>query len=65
LRLQPGSPSSDAGNNGALSGSVTTDLDGNDRFIDDPTAPDTGTGTPPLVDMGAYERQNAAPAADD
>ena len=35
-------------------GSVT-DLDGSPRFIDDPMTPDTGNGTPPIVDMGAYE----------
>jgi hypothetical protein len=33
------------------------DRDGALRFVDDPTAPDTGAGTPPLVDMGAFERQ--------
>ena len=26
------------------------------RFVDD-AVPDTGNGTPPIVDMGAYERQ--------
>jgi len=56
LRLQLTSPAIDAGNNSApgLSG-VTTDLDGNPRFVDIPTVPDTGSGTPPIVDMGAYE----------
>jgi len=58
LRLQLTSPAIDAGNNSApgLSG-VTTDLDGNPRFVDIPTVPDTGSGTPPIVDMGAYEAQ--------
>jgi hypothetical protein len=32
------------------------DLAGNARFTDDPLTDDTGTGTPPIVDMGAYER---------
>jgi hypothetical protein len=32
------------------------DLDGLPRFVDDPAVPDTGAGTPPIVDMGAYER---------
>jgi Immunoglobulin I-set domain/S-layer homology domain len=35
---------------------TTTDAAGLPRFFDDPMAPDTGAGTPPLVDMGAYER---------
>ena len=39
---------------------MTTDLDGQPRFVDDPNAkPDTGNGTPPVVDMGAYESQAA------
>ena len=25
------------------------------RLVDDPNTPDTGPGTPPIVDMGAYE----------
>lgn len=62
LRLGPNSPCIDAGNN--LSVLATTDLDGNPRFVDIPTVPDTGNGTPPIVDMGAYEAQYAdvAPA---
>jgi hypothetical protein len=32
------------------------DLAGRARFTDDPVMPDTGAGTPPIVDMGAYER---------
>jgi predicted outer membrane repeat protein len=55
LRLQLISPAIDAGNNAAVPITVTTDLDGNPRFVDIPTVPDTGTGTPPIVDMGAYE----------
>jgi len=55
LRLQTGSPAIDAGNNSAVSSGVTTDLDGNPRFVDIPTVPDTGSGAPPIVDMGAYE----------
>ncbi|MCK4660422.1 MAG: thrombospondin type 3 repeat-containing protein, partial [Phycisphaerae bacterium] len=70
LRLRAGSPCIDAGSNGAVppdsadldddgdtAEPTPFDLDGNPRFIDDPTAPDTGAGTPPLVDMGAYEYQ--------
>ena len=55
LRLMPDSPCSDAGDNTALPPGVTTDLEGNPRFIDNPDAPDTGNGPPPIVDMGAYE----------
>jgi predicted outer membrane repeat protein len=60
LRLQSTSPAIDAGNNAAVPASVTTDLDGNPRFVDIPSVPDTGSGTPPIVDMGAYEVQTSA-----
>ncbi len=53
LRLLPGSPAIDAGNNYSIT--VTTDLAGGPRFVDIPAAPDTGLGTSPLVDLGAYE----------
>jgi hypothetical protein len=36
---------------------ITTDLDGNPRFADDPCKVETGLGDPPVVDMGAYEYQ--------
>ncbi len=68
LRLWASSPAIDAGDNSAvlsdsadLDGDGNTreptpiDLDGNARFIDLPDTPDTGSGTPPIVDMGAYE----------
>ena len=63
LRLRPGSPCIDAGNNeadiDANSSGVQplpdTDLDGNPRFVDDPATPDDGAGVPPIVDLGAYE----------
>jgi predicted outer membrane repeat protein len=60
LRLQTGSPCIDAGQNAAVPAGVTTDLDGQPRFLDDPAATDCpyapGTcGVAPLVDMGAYE----------
>jgi len=57
VRLGAGSPCADAGDNDAVPGGVLHDLDGNPRFVDDPGAPDVGHGAPPLVDMGAYERQ--------
>ena len=44
-------------NTGGASWHVTADLLGFPRFVDVPSVPDTGFGTPPLVDMGAYEAQ--------
>jgi LPXTG-site transpeptidase (sortase) family protein len=61
LRLQSGSPAIDAGNNNAVPAGVTTDLDGKPRFVDVLTVPDSGNGTPPIVDMGAYEAQDPTP----
>ncbi len=55
LRLQPGSPCIDAGNNWAVAGLVETDLDGNPRFAGDGNDFDPGCGEPVVVDMGAYE----------
>ena len=65
FRLSPGSPCIDAGiNSVAELAEVETDLDGNSRFSDDPETEDTGSGTPPLIDMGAYEYQAPCPPAD-
>jgi len=36
---------------------IPFDLDRNMRFFDDPAHADTGSGTAPIVDMGAYEHQ--------
>jgi predicted outer membrane repeat protein len=68
LRLLSGSPCIDAGDNTAvpadtadLDGDLNTveptplDLNGFARFIDDLCTADTGSGTAPIVDMGAYE----------
>jgi predicted outer membrane repeat protein len=70
LRLNRFSPCIDAGSNGAVpadtfdlntntNGNTNEptpfDLDGNPRFTDDPCTVDTGVGTLPIVDMGAYE----------
>ena len=55
-RLGPGSPCIDAADSNAVPVGITTDLDGNPRFIDDPATPDTGNGVC-HVDMGAYEFQ--------
>ena len=59
LRLSRGSPCIDAGNSSAVPAGVMTDLNAWSRFIDDECTEDTGTGTPPIVDMGAYEFQPA------
>jgi predicted outer membrane repeat protein len=55
LHLQLTSPAIDAGDNTSVPAGVVTDLDGNPRFIDILSVPDTGNGTAPIVDMGAYE----------
>jgi hypothetical protein len=53
FRLQPRSPAIDAGSNEAVL--LPYDLDDNNRFVDAPAVADTGNGTAPIVDMGAYE----------
>ncbi len=68
LRLQPNSPCIDAGTNeevpadtedldgdGNTTEPIPMDADGDPRFQDDPTVPDSGVGPAPIVDMGAYE----------
>jgi hypothetical protein len=57
LRLSLSSPAIDAGYNAAVPGTITNDLDGKPRFREIVEAPNTGIGTPPIVDMGAYEVQ--------
>ena len=57
-RLNSGSRCIDAADNDAVPDGIETDLDGNPRFVDDPCTEDTGNGTPPIVDMGAYEFQD-------
>ncbi len=73
LRLKATSPAIDAGDNASLPEDIL-DLDGDDntfellpydfasqpRTIDHPRA-DTGSGTAPIVDLGAYETFNTAP----
>jgi hypothetical protein len=64
-----GAPVNDAGHNGLVLPDLTdVDGDGNTneptpldldltlRFVEDLLAPNVGAGTPPLVDMGCYER---------
>ncbi|MFT7671029.1 MAG: hypothetical protein ACI8X5_003744 [Planctomycetota bacterium] len=51
------SPGVDAGNNAAVPSGVTLDIAGSPRFVDEVSVPDTGSGSSPLVDMGAAEFQ--------
>lgn len=68
-RLQLTSPCIDSGSNTLISADITdinqngnaaeqipVDLDGNARRTDVNSVPDTGSGTAPIVDRGAYER---------
>jgi hypothetical protein len=57
LALEATSPGIDAGNNAAVPGGITEDPRRQSRFVDVPAMLDVGSGTPPLVDMGAYEVQ--------
>ncbi len=59
LQLSADSPAIDSGDNDSIAES--TDLDGNARFYDDTGVVDTGNGSVPIVDMGAYERQSNTP----
>ena len=45
----------DAADNTAVPAGIEIDLDANPRFGDSVVIGDTGNGTPPIVDMGAYE----------
>ncbi|HEX4792867.1 MAG TPA: SdrD B-like domain-containing protein [Humisphaera sp.] len=60
LHLQKTSPAIDAGDNSAVPAGTTTDIAGNPRFFDVGDVADTGHGTAPIVDMGAYEAQFAS-----
>jgi trimeric autotransporter adhesin len=59
LRLSFNSPCIDAGNNSAVPVGIIKDLSGLPRFSNT-CRPDTGSGTPPIVDMGPYEFQAGA-----
>ena len=61
LRLSATSPCIDAGDNNVLPGWLMTDFAGQARRADDSNTVDTGLGTPPIVDMGAYEYALTAP----
>jgi predicted outer membrane repeat protein len=58
-RISWSSPCIDAGDNAAVPIGETNDISGLPRFKDS-CRPDTGSGTPPIVDMGAYEFQAGA-----
>lgn len=58
--LGAGSPCIDAGGNALVPAGTTVDLAGGPRFRDDPATVDTGAGSAPIVDMGAYEFVPAA-----
>jgi len=45
----------DMDGNGVFTETVPLDMDGNDRFVNTHSVPDTGNGSPPIVDMGAYD----------
>ncbi|MCA9294202.1 MAG: right-handed parallel beta-helix repeat-containing protein [Phycisphaerales bacterium] len=56
LRLSFGSPCIDAGsNNVGVLNYVSSDIDGLERFIDDPFTVDTGDGAAPVIDIGVAE----------
>ncbi|MEM9662031.1 MAG: right-handed parallel beta-helix repeat-containing protein [Planctomycetota bacterium] len=60
LRLRPGSPAIDAGNNNLYLGLLLTDdVYGQTRLLDDTGTPDTGVsfGSDPVIDIGAAEFQ--------
>ena len=59
LRLSSGSPCIDSGKNNPVADTTmpTTDRDGLPRFLDDASTADSGLGTAPIIDRGAYEFQ--------
>jgi predicted outer membrane repeat protein len=57
LHLRLNSPGIDAANNTLVPSGLTRDLAGRPRFVDIPSVPDTGVGSAPIVDMGAYEAE--------
>jgi hypothetical protein len=66
--LQNGSPAIDAGDNALAvdenGNQLTVDQRGQSRFYNDLGMTDTGTGTAPIVDIGAFEKQTNSPIPD-
>ncbi|MGB0714492.1 MAG: hypothetical protein ACPGXK_01355 [Phycisphaerae bacterium] len=58
-RLSGTSTLIDAGNNTLVPAGLQTDLNGEPRFVDIASVTDTGIGTAPIVDLGAFEAQSA------
>ncbi len=61
LHLQLTSPAIDAGSNTLIPTGVVVDRDGLARRVNIAAVPDTGVGTAPIVDMGAFEIQETPP----
>lgn len=64
-RLAAGSCLIDSGDNDLLPFGVAVDFLSNPRFVDDAGIPDTGIGSGPIVDRGAYEFQGQTSCAAD
>lgn len=54
----------DAGNNNGVPAGILLDANGQDRFVDEVSVPDTGSGGAPVVDMGAFEFQGGIGTGD-
>ncbi len=54
-RLAPSAPGVDAGSNAGLPVGSNLDLSGAPRRADNPAVPDSGSGSAPVIDMGAFE----------
>ena len=63
FHLQMTSPAIDAGSNTMIPAGVTLDFALLPRRVDITTVTDTGVGTSPIVDMGAFETQAPPPPA--
>ncbi|HLP83836.1 MAG TPA: right-handed parallel beta-helix repeat-containing protein, partial [Phycisphaerales bacterium] len=63
--LASGSPAIDAGDNTPWGTALVLDVSGAPRFIDVASSPDTGVGPAPIVDMGAFERDEPTIICDD
>ncbi len=60
-RLSLGSFAIDSADNAAVPAGLIADYDVNARFYDHPATPNSGAGTPPIVDRGAFEFAAACP----